>query len=194
MILSPFVYLQTCKITPEIVLQESEVASCYWVPISHLISEIPWSPVEYSLSTIIFRWRITRLDKVLNYLLGSISFFGIPIPADYRHSESDTEMAKAAIERSFPLWGLTLWMTSDLLKMSGYPTIAHKGSPVYTSLDMNLILRMLSIKKQNPYLGTVEYRWGISTESAVRVAMIIAVGFRLAAVYNAYWLMKRVLV
>ena len=194
MVLSAFVYLQTSDKTPAIILQHSEIASCYWVPITYLASELtPWSPVEYSMSSIILRSRNHHIDIALKQVVGGISFYGIPIPTDYRHSESDSEMSRAAIQKQFPLWGLTLWMTSDLLDLMGYASIAHKGSPRYSAFDVNLILKLLSARREEPYLGTVEYRWGLSTQSAVRIATGISLGLRLAIGYKLFKIIKRFL-
>ena len=194
MVLSAFVYLQTRDETPAITLQNSEVASCYWVPISYLTSDsTPWHPVKYSLSTILFHNRVPRIDNILNRFIGNLSFFGIPIPAEFRYASSDSEMSRLAIDRQFPLWGLTLWMTSDLLKLMGFSNIASKGSPRYSAPDTNFVLRLLALENKNPYLGTVEYRWGLSTQSAIRIAIFISIGLRFSLAYKSFSIIKRVL-
>jgi hypothetical protein len=191
MILCSFVYFQKSRDTPNITVQETEIASAYWVPVSYLCSDLQWSSIDYPISRTIFGQDLwPRIDSVLQYVLGGIKFFGIPISPTHRTIMGHSSRAKIAIDRNFPIWGLTLWITSDLITLLGFPAIANLGAPRYSAPDVEFILSILLGNQRS--LGSFLHRetigYGLEFLTASRISIIISLGLRLSLTIITIWI------
>ncbi|KAJ3300393.1 hypothetical protein HDV03_002209, partial [Kappamyces sp. JEL0829] len=124
MVLCSFVYLCFEPLQP-LLLNEGEIHSVYWVPISHLVStSVPWRPVYFDT------W-LPPVRPSLRYYIALLPFsarnlYGIDIDDRFLHCIPGSE--KRQVVRQFPLWGLTLWMTSDFLFACGFRRIFIRHS------------------------------------------------------------------
>ena len=83
------------------------------------------------------RWYVALLP------FSARNLYGIKIGVEFRNEDKVDEMAK-----EFPLWGLTLWMTSDLLEKAGYSPIfiRHSSTGKWFLFLMALLLSGLLIR------------------------------------------------
>ncbi|KAI8896683.1 NUDIX hydrolase domain-like protein [Globomyces pollinis-pini] len=146
MVLCCFIYIQLNHNTPTMTLNEDEIQSIYWVPITNLVDSKVWEPIYFNISNHLFPKQVNALiGGFLEAAVGGFSFFGIPIDESYCEISTGKQVNLTA--KKYPLWGLTLWMTSDLLTLMGYSPIAHKGSPRYSSWDVDGMISLLSLGK-----------------------------------------------
>ena len=126
-------------------------------------------------------------------LLGGVNFFGIPtdeflmIKAD---QDEGTVIPKPT--KIYPLWGLTLWMTSDLLlriNVADDP-IADKGAPRYTAWDMELLMKFFhgpKAKKLETFLLRSYLPIGLRTNAATRSIAAFAILLRIGLAYGIFF-------
>ena len=120
-------------------LEAGEVYSIYLVPISYLASRTTlWQPVSFPLSRYLIpsfiMARFPLIDSILQTVLqlGTFDFYGIPFPDSFKVlpnppkskdlQASPNSKIVPKPEKMFPLWGLTLWMTSDFISIISSPT------------------------------------------------------------------------
>ena len=131
-----------------------EVAGHPWIPLSHfhpnlnpnLIIKIPRPAASLLLeNTLNFQGWKRHLLILGSVIFGNVNYHGITLPGS----------TKDVKDISLVLWGLTLWMTSDLLnltksisQMKGYDyhssstTISMKTIPTFQHWDMNLLMKI----------------------------------------------------
>ncbi|KAL7408985.1 hypothetical protein BDY24DRAFT_404767 [Mrakia frigida] len=154
MVLSPFVFLQTTKTSPEPELDPEEVSTLHWIPLDLLVPPITWSTISISLSPRIARNVFIR--RFVHLWVGSMQFSAISLPdtptataAGWKPDASLSPEVEAGgdaswlpfdlpwTQRSTPglrLWGLTLGMTLDLTSLFQPSNLLANTSPS-TSLN-----------------------------------------------------------
>ncbi|KAI8905516.1 NUDIX hydrolase domain-like protein [Gorgonomyces haynaldii] len=190
MVLCCFVFLQTFGPTPRLTLDLKEVSATHWVPCGYLSNHRlwEWTPVHHDIYRQILPMSVpplvrTTFKTVFKYLLGGFNYYGIPIPGK---------------TTDFPLWGLTLWMTIDLLGHMKHPNTQFKdrfllyASPRYTSPDVDFLIQMLSFGKQPlaVFIHRSSVGFGYSILWAVRVAAVISIALKaivMRQVFKMLW-------
>ncbi|KAF2073584.1 hypothetical protein CYY_005101 [Polysphondylium violaceum] len=126
-----FVYLQLCKETPDIQLAKDELVDCGWVDINHFIlnsSSFQITPISQ-----ISQSKRLKSNPFLKFICDRVNVPFIKLPISSK-------------EYTYKLWGLTLDMTSDLLKrMTGSSPI-----PQPRAINNNLIYNFYRIYRQFP--------------------------------------------
>ena len=192
MVLCSFVYLLKDSKLPIFDLSAGEVYGIYMIPISYLISSATvWEPVRFDISHHLFpnlpSHSLTK--SILRYFLGGINFYGIPALDEFLVASVDQD-CQAQIPKPakvYPLWGLSLWITSDFLCINSttFP-IADKGAPQYTSWDIEMLMNffhLLKPKKLERYLLRSYLPIGFRTSFAIKYAAVLAVCLRIAIIY-----------
>ncbi|KAJ1959700.1 hypothetical protein IWQ62_004512 [Dispira parvispora] len=140
--LGAYVYLQTCPVTPPLVLDTQEVELAYWVPLEAIFRHLPqyqgvngkpvhqplyWNPVRVEMHhrRTSSRWwaHYPPLAWVLRQILGTYDFHCLALPMTTatpgRTLTSPTlppsDNPYVSHDQGLRLWGLTLQMTSDLV-------------------------------------------------------------------------------
>jgi hypothetical protein len=170
----------------EIIMNPSEISSVYWIPCEYLIDPgAIWDPVPFDISKHISSRTPRFITPILSAFCGQVLFFGIDAPIEYR-AEVVKEYESGYIKK-YPIWGLTLWMTSDLLCLMGFQPIAHKGRPRYSALDVDWVISILSGKKRTleTFLLRDKIGFGLSTVHAVRFAVTLGLTIRVVMLYHA---------
>ncbi|GAA6028596.1 hypothetical protein JCM8097_007302 [Rhodosporidiobolus ruineniae] len=141
MILSPFIFLHTSPYAPMPELQESEVASAYWIPLELLHPPgAKYGSVEIDIAT-----RLAPRNKtargLLQLLMGKMDFRCILLPND--PVATGAPVPSGTTLPDIRLWGLTLGMTLDVLShmnlaaaspdLSTYPYGVSSRPPSFTS-------------------------------------------------------------
>ncbi|CAO3688855.1 unnamed protein product [Rhizopus microsporus] len=176
MILVPYVYLQIVPESPPFELQTSEVAAVRWVPLSFFLSSqvLDYTPITEPLS--IFRHMKRRwLKSLLNVMLGTISFTSIDLPPT------------TASDNVFRLWGLTMGMTKDIIKLvDTKESFFYKlttQSPRFSRVDIGWFTMLITYAKvywkrichKNVRL---ENEWDNIYWNSIRSAIAISMCFR----------------
>ncbi|ORX97120.1 hypothetical protein K493DRAFT_407033 [Basidiobolus meristosporus CBS 931.73] len=140
MILSAQVYLQLSKVTPEVKLQESEVAEVRWIPVPYLLEHLTTRKrelIHINVATGLSRGAPKWIQDRVRFLFGNFQFPGIRLP-------------------QFPskatLWGITFRTTSELLDMiwdsKGNVMPSLNETPVtFNHFDMNWVFQLLMSAK-----------------------------------------------
>ncbi|KAI9203320.1 NUDIX hydrolase domain-like protein [Polychytrium aggregatum] len=165
MVLCPFVFLQICRATPPLQLQESEVASAHWVPIDFFLTRARQRirecryRIPRPLSRLFFPeprsrhrrtqqaaspiptlgWKQVMLRQMIDVSVGELIYFGIWLPSG--------DPAEPADRSRLGLWGITLRITRDLLKNLDDP-LEQYVSVGFSHYDMQLVLSMALGAKQ----------------------------------------------
>ena len=136
LVLCPFVFVQHAAETPPLRLQGDEVAAVCWAHEDCLAPdyvvysvERPYSPLPPAISA--------ALPPALLRALGLAS---VRFPAIHLRERDPRE--KAAESSRFELWGITLGITSDLLKVAGCAPVAGPPRPLNALARMALALRL----------------------------------------------------
>jgi ADP-ribose pyrophosphatase YjhB (NUDIX family) len=184
MVLCSFVFLQLSPSSPKLTLRASEVAAVYWIPIAYLVADdSEWTFINFDITNNVGSIKLPRIIKFfLSYIVGRFRFFGIrPLGS---HCEIISKDGEEAENKGYPIWGLTLWMTSDLLVGFGLRNIANRGAVRYSARDLDLIMSVFPWKlTQMKFLDTANRLFGVNTIVAVRIAVVCAVIFRLSFLY-----------
>ncbi|KAJ1659022.1 hypothetical protein IWQ61_001845 [Dispira simplex] len=139
--LGVYVYLQTCPVTPPLVLDTQEVELAYWVPLEAILRHLPqyqgvngnlihqrlyWNPVRVDMHRHRkpARWwtHYPLLTWVLRQIIGTYDFHCLSLPIASvtpgiitSPTIPPSDNPYASHDQGLRLWGLTLQMTSDLV-------------------------------------------------------------------------------
>ncbi|KAJ3252785.1 hypothetical protein HK103_001286 [Boothiomyces macroporosus] len=187
MVLCCFVFLQ--KEDVAIKTDPNEISLVYWVPVNEILECRRWEAVSFPITQHLFQ----GTNSILNALVGSYSFYGVPINENRRaeHIIEGTPRPSTA-HRLFPLWGLTLWMTSDFLEQLGHPCIGILGKPRYSSPEVDLFISLMYTKKDlQTSLVRDRMRFGLGYITVVRVAVALSLTLKAAGVYAVFKLVGK---
>ncbi|KAJ1655267.1 hypothetical protein IWQ61_004952 [Dispira simplex] len=130
--LGVYVYLQTCPVTPPLVLDTQEVELAYWVPLEAILRHLP----QYQGVNGTYDFHCLSLPMA-SVTPGIITSPTIP-PSDNPYASHD---------QGLRLWGLTLQMTSDLVDccfaseiLPRYPLSGPP--PTFGHWEVKLILKL----------------------------------------------------
>ncbi|KAL2920119.1 hypothetical protein HK105_200185 [Polyrhizophydium stewartii] len=189
MVLSCHVFVQLAPATPPTRLQTSEVAGTHWIPLSYLHMPRPsdWRPVPMRIAhyaipptmLVASPWQIRvrrSLADAITLLAGDCVFRGIAVPGDP--------------PGSFPIWGMTLWLLSDLLAVAdGVPVdspaaLVVGGFPKYTSPDVHWIVSVLTLGRypSRLFFDDGKASSGLQMHNAVALGIFISMAWKTAAI------------
>ncbi|KAJ3269708.1 hypothetical protein HDV01_001096 [Terramyces sp. JEL0728] len=182
MVLCCFVFLQ--KEAAVIKTDPNEISVVYWVPIREILECKKWEAISFPITQHLFQGK----SSLLNALVGSYSFYGIPIDELRRAKHVIVGEPRAeANHRLFPLWGLTLWMTSDFLEALGHPCIGIYGKPRYSSPEVDLFIRIMYTKNDlKTSLVRDQMRFGLGYITVVRLAVGLSLTAKAAGLYAIF--------
>jgi 8-oxo-dGTP pyrophosphatase MutT (NUDIX family) len=194
MVLCCFVYLQVIDAPLEFTVNPQEISSVYWIPCNYLVDpKARWDPIPFEISRHLSSRMPGAFEPLLSTFFGKVVFFGVDAPIEHRVLVA--KEYETAYKQKYPIWGLTLWMTSDLLSLIGLGKIAQHGGPQYSAVDVDLCISILSGKKRTleTFLHRERVNLGLSTVHAVRVAVALGLGLRIVFLYQASrWTMRAV--
>ncbi|KAJ3320571.1 hypothetical protein HDV06_005197 [Boothiomyces sp. JEL0866] len=179
MVLCCFVFLQ--KSDAVIKTDPNEISLVYWVPIKDILECKHWEAISFPITQHLFQ----GTNSLLNALVGSYSFYGVPINESRRveHVVEGTPRPQTA-HRLFPLWGLTLWMTSDFLEKLGHPCVGVFGKPRYSSPEVDMFISLMYTKKDlKTSLVRDRMRFGLGYITVVRLAVSLSLALKAAGIY-----------
>jgi 8-oxo-dGTP pyrophosphatase MutT (NUDIX family) len=186
MVLCCFVYLQVLDTPLEFIVNPEEISSIYWIPCSYLADpKAKWDPIPFEISRHLSSRMPGAFEPLLSTFFGKVVFFGVDAPLQHRVLVA--KEYEIAYKQKYPIWGLTLWMTSDTLSLLGLGKIVQHGGPQYSAVDVDLCISILSGKKRTleTFLHREKVNLGLSTVHAVRVAVALGLGLRIAFLYQA---------
>jgi 8-oxo-dGTP pyrophosphatase MutT (NUDIX family) len=169
MIMCSFVFLQLGPETPELKLSEKEVQSTHWMDLKTLLevardtsSHESWKCLEYDIASLVMpkvqkqlsNWKSSNsvkstlasfTQRAFHAFFGKVSFGGIEIDRldDWESVPDPSNPSTNPI-----LWGLTLWVVSDLLDLCCKaddvpPTALHSlGRPSFSAYDVRMLLNV----------------------------------------------------
>ena len=135
LVLCPFVFIQHVAETPPLQLQGDEVAAVCWAHEGCLTPE----HVRYSVERPYSPLPPAVADALPPALLRALGLASVRFPAiQLREHHPPEESA----EDRFELWGITLGITSDLLKIAGRSAVAGPPRPLNALARVALALRL----------------------------------------------------
>jgi 8-oxo-dGTP pyrophosphatase MutT (NUDIX family) len=185
MVLCSFVYLQVIDTPLEFIINPAEISSIYWIPCEYLVNpNTKWDAIPFDISRHVSQKVPHLLQPILSIFCGQVLFFGIKAPLEYRVLVA--KEYEIQYRNQYPIWGLTLWMTSDLLAILGHVPVAKKGGPRYSAIDVDWFISLLSGKKRTleTFLHRDKIKFGLSTVHAVRLAVTIGLTARVIIIYQ----------
>lgn len=183
MVLSAFVFLCLLKEYPESTLSIDEVHSLYSIPLSYLVGadkdDSRWRPVHVDIVSHIFPPSYRRRASFLSFMVGGLEYHGIHPDEQYLFLMND-QQAPSNPPPYFPIWGLTLWITTDLLKKlqvskKATDLILMQSAPTYYSPDLEFMVSLL-----NGWMPRRLEVFLVRARLACRLSTIYAVGLGVA--------------
>ncbi|KAJ3192424.1 Sterol 3-beta-glucosyltransferase [Irineochytrium annulatum] len=143
MTLSCHVFLQLTPATPSLTLDTREITSCRWTDLSFFRPDREfvrgeWHDIRYPVVFLtaptrkkrssLEVWLRTRTQPLFDLVLGKTVYKGLILPGVEEEGRKEAEEAKArsvghaglSVAPVPVLWGLTLWMTADLMDLALY--------------------------------------------------------------------------
>ena len=193
MVLCPFIYMYLSPTLPSVNMNLEEVSSVHWIPLSLFTNENTalWKPVTFPIARHIIPFNVMNspykkwIEKVLEFVAGDYSYYGIVVPG--------------AQPEDFPIWGLTLGMTSDILTIfSEIPILstklAIKGRPCYTVMDIDYLVTLFTLgnRSLNAFVHGGRSPLGFGVHQAVTFAVMTSVVGKVWLGYNSLLYSKRI--
>ncbi|KAI9483613.1 MAG: NUDIX hydrolase domain-like protein [Benjaminiella poitrasii] len=194
MVLCPFVYLQVVPESPSFLLQASEVADVKWVPLSFFLSSQKYinRPIKEHLS--IIRLEHRWVSPLIRFMMGSVTFPAVDLPV------TTTDKQAASL---FRLWGLTMGMTSDLVKFTQFNDMAFvkltKSLPIFSRPDIGFLVFWITHVRAWFHLRKTDRKraqaeWDKVYFSSIRIAVLVAVLLRISfASVSAIFIINKIL-
>ncbi|EGF81180.1 hypothetical protein BATDEDRAFT_87435 [Batrachochytrium dendrobatidis JAM81] len=181
LVLTCRVYLQTVSETPPIVLSPKEVADIYWVDIKVFLNALtqpsslpPWRCLKVDIITP--RTMNTKLlqaiQPVLRMAVGHCLYAGVIVPS--------------APPEVLPIWGMTLWLTSDVLALAigcpvnGTNVLATRATGIYSMFDIHWCMWISTLGRypRRVFVDQNVPSIGMATHHAVAVSVIFSAAWK----------------